>query len=537
MTRVLAIVAGVLALLGAARPAQAQAPPSGRILVMPFENVTREGRIVWLGEAAAVLVADDLNALGASAITRDERRQAFDRLEVPPAAALTDATVIRIAQLVQAAQVIVGTLRVEGDDLIVQARAIELDTAKVRAQASEHGPLPDLFALFERVSRQLGPVPEQEADDLERIHPPVAAFEQYIKGVLAETPATAIGYLKAALKIDPSLERARLALWEIYDAQGEHEQALAAVGEVASDAPQARRARFRAGLSQINLGRYDHAFETFKALGQVRLTPPLLNNLGVVQLRRGATPQTGFPTYYFTKAADADATEPDYFFNLGYAYWLEHDSEAAIYWLRETVRRDPADGNAHYLLGAALAASGHAAESAREKELARRLSSVYREWDKRPADDPVPRGLERLKRDVELPHARQIEEALANSGQRDQRELARYYLERARRDVAKDDDRAALIDLNRVVYLSPYEADAHLMIGRIHLRAGRTREAIDALKISLWSRDTVDGRLALAEAYLEAKNYQDARAEIGRAQVMRPGDERARGLLARIPPD
>ncbi len=27
---------------------------SGRILVMPFENVTRESRIIWLGEAAAV---------------------------------------------------------------------------------------------------------------------------------------------------------------------------------------------------------------------------------------------------------------------------------------------------------------------------------------------------------------------------------------------------------------------------------------------------------------------------------------------------
>ena len=38
---------------------------------MPFENVTREGRIFWLGEASAVLLTDDLNALGAGAITRD----------------------------------------------------------------------------------------------------------------------------------------------------------------------------------------------------------------------------------------------------------------------------------------------------------------------------------------------------------------------------------------------------------------------------------------------------------------------------------
>ena len=42
---------------------------------MPFENVAREGAIFWLTEAAAVLLADDLNALGAGAITRDERRR------------------------------------------------------------------------------------------------------------------------------------------------------------------------------------------------------------------------------------------------------------------------------------------------------------------------------------------------------------------------------------------------------------------------------------------------------------------------------
>src|ERR1700674_3676038 len=71
-------------------------PARGRILVMAFENVTREDRIFWLGEASAVLLADDLNALGDNAITREQRRQAFERLQVPPAAALTEATGIRI---------------------------------------------------------------------------------------------------------------------------------------------------------------------------------------------------------------------------------------------------------------------------------------------------------------------------------------------------------------------------------------------------------------------------------------------------------
>ena len=88
----------------------------GRVLVMPFENVTHDGRIIWMGEASSVLLADDLNAFGVSAITREERQQAFDVLQVPPNASLTDATVIRIGQIVGAAQVVVGTVQLEGDD-------------------------------------------------------------------------------------------------------------------------------------------------------------------------------------------------------------------------------------------------------------------------------------------------------------------------------------------------------------------------------------------------------------------------------------
>jgi tetratricopeptide (TPR) repeat protein len=534
MTRVAAVAALLTCL--AAVPAHAQ-QPADRILVMPFENVSRESRIVWLGEASAVLLADDLNQLGAPAITRDERREAFDRLKVPPAAALTDATVLRIAQLVRASQVVVGTLRMEGDDVVIHARAITVDSAKIRVQADERASLKDLFGAFERVARRIAPESARSSEEVEKIHPPVGAFEQYIKGLLAETPATAIGYLNAALDVDPKLERARLALWEVYDEQGEHEKALAAVRGVAADAPQARRAQFRAALSQLHLKRYDDAFASFKALADARSTPALLNNLGVVQLHRGAgRAGDGVPTYYFTRASEADATEHDYFFNLGYAYWLERDTQAAIYWLREAVRRDPTDGDAHYVLGTALASAGHAAEAAREKELARRLSSSYEEWDKRPAADQVPRGLERVKGDVELPHSRQLEETLATSGQRDQQELARFYLDRSRRLFDHDQDSDAIAELNRVLFLSPYEAEAHLLIGRIHLRAGRNGEAMDALNISLWSRETADAHVALAEAYVAAKEPDQARAELERALLMAPAHAGAKALQTQLPP-
>ncbi len=516
--------------------AAAQTPvpaPDARVLVVPFDNVGLDGRIFWLGEASAVLLADDLNALGVAAITREERRQAFERLQVPPVAALTDATTIRIAQLVGAARLIVGSLQLEDEALVVHARSIALDTGRVQANVTERGPMGDLFATFERVARKIAPPSAKTPAEIE--HPPVAAFEDFIKGLLAETPATAIGYLSAALKIQPSFDRARLALWDEYTDQGEHAQALAAVQPVSVESAWARRARFRAGLSQISLEKYDDAYAAFKGLADAQPSGAVLNNLGVIQLRRGGNAQQGQPIYFFKKAADADPDDPDYFFNLGYTYWAQHDTQATIYWLREAVRRNPADGDAHYVLGAALALAGNS-EAAREKELALRLSSTYEQWSKRPAADAVPKGLERLKTDVEVLHALRIEQTLATTEQRDQQELAQFYLARGRRLFQHEDDREAIVELNRALYLSPYQPDAHLLLGRIHLRNGRVHEAIDALKISLWSAETVEAHVVLGEAYLQGHDAVAARAEATRALALDPSSASAKRLRDKTGP-
>jgi tetratricopeptide (TPR) repeat protein len=525
-----------LAGLFAAANASAQAADQalGRVLVMPFDNVTHDGRIIWIGEASAVLLADDLNAFGVNAITREERRQALEVLQVPPTASLTDATVIRIGQIVGAAQVVLGTVQLEGDDLVVRARGIALESGRLQSNISERGPMADLFAIFERTARRIMSSSTVGAGGAPPIHPPVAAFENYIKGLLAETPATALTYLNAAVRADPRFDEARLALWQVFDDQAEHERALAAVRAVPPTSDLSRRARFLTALSQVNLSRYDDAFATFKALVDARPSAPALNNLGVIQLRRGGSQQLGTATYYFNKAAEADPTEPDYFFNLGYAYWTERDFRTAIYWLREAVRRDPTDGEAHFVLGVALSAAENPAEASREKELARRLSSTYAEWEKRPAADPVPKGLERIKRDVELPRARRIEAALATGNQRDQQELARFYFDRARRLYEQEHDREAIDELQRTLFLSPYQADAHLLLARIYLRGGRVREAIDALNISIWSDETADAHAVLAQAHVEARELDLAKSEATRALTLDPQSVEAKRILDQL---
>ena len=516
-------------------PAAAEAQPARR-LVVPFENADREPRLYWLTEASAVILTDDLIALGVPAIRRNDRLRAFDRLRVPAVTSLSRATVIRLGQVVGASEVVVGAFEVDDQQLTVRVRPIRLDTGRMAPEIVETGPLNDILDVYARVARRLAPGSAVTAEQMEQGHPPIAALEQYIKGLLAEAPSAKQSFLSQALRIHPDLQRARIALWSAHTDEGEHKEALAAASGVPGGHRLSRPARFIAAVSMLHLGQYQQAFDTFTTLQAQASDAALLNNLGVIQLRRPAGAAGKTAVAYFSDAAQMDGSDSDLFFNLGYAHAVNKDPQAAIYWLREAVRRNPADDAAHYVLGVALQSIGSASEAAREKELARQLSSEYGELEKnQPAANAVPRGLERVKTDLDVPASLRVENVIVASGQRDQRELATYHLEAGRRAYEGERDVEAIAELRRAVYLSPYDSEAHLLLARAYMRSGRVNEAIDALKISIWSTDTIAARLVLAEAYIQVRDDASARADLETILKMDPGNAAALRLLERFP--
>jgi tetratricopeptide (TPR) repeat protein len=490
--------------------------------------------VYWLGEASAVLIADGLNATNRRAYTREERLDAFAELQVPPIASLSHATVIRLGQVVGATHVVIGSFRLNAGQISVRAQTIRLDSGRMELEVAESGKVDDLFGIFDRVSSRLsgGTVPAATTDK-----PALPVFENYVKGLVATATPAKIGYLEAALKLDPAYDRARLALWQVHYDEGNAQQALVTAAAVAESSPVYARARFDVALSLIQLKRLDDAFATLRTMADRSPSAPLMNNIGVIQMRRPVTPQTGRASFYFNQALKLDQDDPDYYFNVGYAYWAEKDAPSAIFWLRETVRRNPADGEAHAVLAAALQATGSAAEASRERELATQLSSTYAEWAKRPTgSEPIPRGLERIKPSLDVSPLRRIDNAITVSGQREQKELATFHLDRGQRFFEQGNNSEAATELSRAIYLAPYEARAHLLLGRIYLRTGQMPAAIDAFKIALWSQESAEGRIALADAYLQIKDEASARQALERALVLDPGSTEAKEMLTKLRP-
>ena len=172
---------------GAAAAADRDPPGTTRMLIVPFEVADRDPRAVWLGEAAAVLLGDALRAMQLPALTRAERVRAFEEANLPTDGRLSLASLVRVGHLVLASDLIVGTVRLSGEELVIDARRIRLDTGRLVEQTTDRAPLPELFALHERVARRLmGRQPTAGGTPAPTAAPagglPLGAFENYIKG-------------------------------------------------------------------------------------------------------------------------------------------------------------------------------------------------------------------------------------------------------------------------------------------------------------------------------------------------------------------
>ena len=488
--------------LGLRGMARAQGPPSagplvGPVLVMAFEPVPGTTDGGWLREGVPLLIGGALEARGIEVFDRETRREALEQLQLPRQSPVSRASALRVGELLGAGTVVVGTYAMNGTVVDIHSRALTLSPLGMSPDVPATRPVSSLFEAVASVVATLAGTGPSSGPWLPP--PSVAAFAALTEGLMADTVDEQERYLQASLTLAPDYAEARLALWALLRESGRHRAALAAVGPVAPGSRLSRQARYAAALSLVDLKRYDEAFRELRTLLKEQPAAAVANALGVVQMRRTPTAQTGEPTYYFNQSVEMAPDEPDFYFNLGYAYWRGGDAQGSAYWLREAVRRNPADADAHFVLGSALLQIGATVEGQRERSLARDLASDEERWGSTAGASGVPAGLERLSPRLR-PTQRRGQPLDAPTSASERTTLARFHMEAGRRAFDRGDDRDAMAALRRATFLSPYLAEAHLLMGRLYLRAERIEEAVAALRIALWSEDRPETRALLSEA-------------------------------------
>src|ERR1700741_5413301 len=146
----------VSALLCAATPLRAQqtlpratnaSAQSGIYLVFPFENAGASPRLDWMGEGLEELTIQALAAGGQQVYSHADRTTEQERDGLPFSAKLSRASMLRVAQDLDADFVVFGSFSSDGKSLTIESRVLRTDPLMLLPSVRETGSLDSLIEM------------------------------------------------------------------------------------------------------------------------------------------------------------------------------------------------------------------------------------------------------------------------------------------------------------------------------------------------------------------------------------------------------
>jgi len=558
---VLVLLAGLFSLWPAGLPGQQNAPPasdriptlpqSGVYLVFPFENAGASPRLDWIGEGLEELTIQRLSAAGEQVYSHDGRQDELDRAGLPPNAKISRATMLHVAQEMDADYVVFGNFASDGTSLTVNARVMRVNPVALLPVAHESGRLESLMELHTRLVWRLSTTTDRtfplSLAEFSKLQRPLqlGAFEQYIRGVLANDDTTRVRDLKEAARLEPDWPDPAFALGQAFFIRNDCPSALTWFARVPPSHERSVEAIFASGVCYLQLNQPDKAEKVFAALQEDLKKnmvsgadlPEILNNLALARARQGnlnaALPLLG-------RARDLDPDEDDFPFNLGLLSLQSNDVVTATAHFRDAVEREPDNPEDRAFLIYSLEKTGKKSDAAEARDAALEalgpggLPSL--KLDAKPDAltkyQRVSRELDTTMLRLELAGADLPDGASVSAGVSAGTAVA--HIRRGRQELGAGRLDSAEKEFQAALASDPKNALAHRELADIYRRRGKLDEAVQELQVSLAARDSAAVRVMLARIYLEQKKPELARVEVEKAVKLAPNYAEARELLEHL---
>jgi tetratricopeptide (TPR) repeat protein len=514
-------------------------------VVLPFENASASPRLDWLGEGLEELTIQRLSAAGEQVYSHAGRAADLERYGLPRTSKFTRATMIRIAEDLDADFVVFGRYTANGNSLAIEMRMLCIDPMTLRPAVRETGPLNALMDLHTRLLWRTLAANDRRyrlsQEEFKKRQRPLRldAFEQYIRGLLATDDEAKLRQLHEAARLDPDWPDPNFALGEAYYARKDYNSALAWFFKVPKTHDRGVEALFFSGVCRLQLNQADRAEEIFNSLletlrkstGPGADMPEILNNLAVARGRLGKIAAAQADLRH---AAEMAPGEDDYPFNLGLLAVQGNDAAAAADYFREASEREPDSAEDRALLILSLEKAGKQPEADQEREAAKEafgpngLPAIQLD-----AKNEAVAKLARIKTELDVTSLRaEIETAETSGTAADAaNDTSAARIRRARQELSAGQVEAAEKQFRAVLAVDSANAAAHRGLGEIDRRRGKLDDAVKELQASLGARDSAEVRTMLAKIYLEQKKPDMARAEAEKALKLAPNYSEAKQFL------
>jgi tetratricopeptide (TPR) repeat protein len=533
----------------AARGTASEISQQGIYLVFPFENAGASPRLDWLGEGLEELTIQRLSAAGQQVYSHTGRTGELDRSGLPPTAKLSRASMLRIAQNMDADFVIFGRFTSDGQSLMVEAQILRVSPTKLLPAIRETGPLDSLMDLHVKLLWRLLSANDhaypRTLEEFSKVQRPLRldAFEHYVRGLLASDDDPRLRELREAARLEPEWPDPDYAIGDAYYARRDCDSALIWFAKVPKTHDRSVEAVFATGVCRLLMNQPDKAEEVFASLQEALRNnlvsgadlPEILNNLALARARQN---NIAAAVADLRRAAELDPDEDDYPFNLGLLALGANDFAAAADHFREASEREPDKAENRALMILALEKAGKKAEADQERDTAAETFG--------PDALPVVRldakkdsllHLERVRTEMDTTALRlEIVSAgdSANAAAAAVADTPAAHIRRGRQELSAGRVDAAEIEFRAALAADPGSASAHNGLAEVYRRRGKLDDSAKELQASLEIRDSAAVRTTLARIYLEQKKVDLARAELEKALKLAPKYPDAKELLEHL---
>jgi len=532
------------------RAGSAAAHQQGIYLVFPFENAGASPRLDWISEGLEELTIQRLSAAGEQVYSHAGRLVELERYGLPRSSKLSRATMLHVAEELDADFVVFGRFTAMGTSLTIESRILKVSPARLLPALRETGTLDSLMDLHARLVWRILSANDRNyalslAGFTKRQRPlRLDAFEHYIRGLLASEDDARLRELREAARLEPEWPEPDFALGEAYFTRRDCDSALSWYARVPKTHDRHVESAFATGVCRLLLGEPDHAEEVFTSLQEALKNkmvsgadlPEVLNDLAIARSRQG---KTAAAQSDLRSAAELDPDEDDYPFNLGLLALQTNDPAAAAGYFRDAAEREPDNAEDRALLILSLEKAGKKTEADQEREIANEtfgpngLPAIRLD-----AKNETVAQLIRIKTELDVTALRAENESAGSPASEaasdSSSDTSVTHLRRGRQELSTGHADAAEKEFRAVLAADPSSAAAHHGLAEIDRRQGKMDDAVKELRASLEARDSAVVRTMLAKIYLEQKKPDLARAEVEKALKLAPNYAEAKQLLEHL---
>jgi tetratricopeptide (TPR) repeat protein len=358
------------------------------LIIFPLNSFPSERKLAWLGEGAAISIGKQLESRNVKVIGRNERIQLVENVDLPPGAALSLGSMIRVAQRAGADLLITGEFSGTERNLKVALRVLDIKMLKPGGEITANGPISALpqmenelaWLILSNVGLEKGGT--REDFQLRMRKTPNAAFAYFIQSFGLSNKSDQIQLLKKAVGVYRDFPEAEFQLAQLFFSNKDCENALAHLALGRMEGKSSLESEFIQGTCYATSDQPSQAIQSLSQLLSHSRSFEVLNNIGVACLRKGDYAAAINALLEAKNLAHTDSTVS---INLAVARHLQGNDSAARGIVEEALKSYPKNGMLQFLLGVFLRKQG---ETEKATAAANKAKSLGINPDRVQAEDP-----------------------------------------------------------------------------------------------------------------------------------------------------